>query len=113
VRKRTGDAYGARVGLRAVADALASYGMASADQLAAELGVSSRDRPALAAALDYWIDRGAVRVEMLPSCVSGGCDGACAACVRRQAPLSAARVKAYRWVVREVYPSRGACHRSG
>ena len=50
------------IGLRAVSDTLAWYGSASIDQIAAELGVSMAERPALEAALQFWVDRGEATV---------------------------------------------------
>lgn len=47
--------------LRRVARALAWYGAATTDQLARELDLERGERPALEAALEFWVRRGEAR----------------------------------------------------
>lgn len=65
--------------LRRVARALAWYGAATTDQLARELGVARDERPALEAALDFWVRRGEARRDQPGARVEGGrgCAGGC------------------------------------
>ena len=66
--------------LRAVADALAWFGSASIDQIAAELGVSLAERPALEAALRFWVDRGEATVGDRTERGSVACARGCGGC---------------------------------
>jgi hypothetical protein len=60
-----------------VADALAWYGSATVDQLALELDLSHAERPALLAALEFWVARGEASAQMRPSRAQGACAGGC------------------------------------